>query len=116
MLLIASAMVACAADPPPSSVAAKSYDRTCASVVDCVAVYEGHVGCCGGGCPNSAIAEVALAKYTGDFDRAASCGGVQPPCPQIDSTRPGSACPDGRVGCDNGVCTLLMAPSDAATD
>lgn len=116
MLLVATAIAACAADPPPSSVAAKNYDRRCVSVADCVAVYEGHVGCCGGGaCPNTAIAQVALAKYSVDLIRAAACGNTQPPCPVIDVVRPGDAC-QGRVGCDNSVCTLAILPNDAATD
>jgi hypothetical protein len=117
VLVAASAIAACAADPPSSSVAAKNYDRTCASVADCIPVYEGHVGCCGeGACPNTAIAQSALAKYMVDLGRAATCGGVQPPCPVIDSMRPGGGCQGGRVACDSGICMLKMLPSDAATD
>jgi hypothetical protein len=113
MLLVATAIAACSASSPPSSVAAKNYDRRCASLADCVAVYEGQVGCCGGGgCPNTAIAQVALAKYNVDLARAGTCSGVQPPCPN----RLPVACQDGRVACDNGVCTLAVVPSDAATD
>src|ERR1700746_901531 len=60
LLLSAFAVVACAPDPPTSSIAAKNYERKCASVADCVPVYEGHIGCCGGGeCPNTVIAQVA---------------------------------------------------------
>jgi hypothetical protein len=77
LLLVATAITACGASSPPNSVAAKNYDRKCASVADCVPVYEGHVGCCGGGeCPNTAIAQVALAKYTAALALAATCGGV----------------------------------------
>jgi hypothetical protein len=122
MVLVASVIVACAASsrpssvasyPPPGSIAAKNYDRTCLSVADCVPVYEGPVGCCGGECPNTAIAQVALARYTMDVGLAAACGGVQPPCGPLPG---GNECPDGRVTCDNGVCILAMPPSDAATD
>jgi hypothetical protein len=115
MLLVASVVVACA-NRPPSSIAARNYDRKCASVADCVPVYEGHVGCCGGGdCPNTAIAQVVLAKYTAALALAATCGGVPPPCPDI--TRPGgNACQAGRVACENGVCILATPPNDAATD
>jgi hypothetical protein len=114
MMLVATAITACGASSPPSSVAAKNYDRKCASVADCVPVYEGLVGCCGGGqCPKTAIAQVALAKYTAALSLAATCGGVQPPC----GTRPGgNECQDGRVECENGVCILAMPPNDAATD
>jgi hypothetical protein len=117
LLLFAFAIVACAPDPPPSSIAAKNYERKCASVADCVPVYEGHIGCCGGGeCPNTAIAQVALATYTADAARAATCAGGQPPCTGVDVTRPGDGCQGGRIACDNGICTLKMLPSDAATD
>jgi hypothetical protein len=118
MMLVATAITACGASSPPGSVAAKNYDRKCASVADCIPVYEGHVGCCGGGdCPNTAIAQVALSKYTMDLSLAASCGGGRPPCPHIGGTSPGgNACQDGRVACDNGICILAMPPSDAAQD
>src|SRR5260221_12145025 len=116
MLLVATAITACGASSPPTSVAAKNYDRKCGSVADCVPVYEGLVGCCGGGqCPNTAIAQVALAKYTAALGLAATCTGVQPPCPDI--TRPGgNGCQVGRFTCDNGIFILAMPPSDAATD
>jgi len=115
MMLVATAITACGASSRPTSVAAKNYDRKCGSVADCVPVYEGPVGCCGvSGCPNTAISQVALAKYTFDFSRATNCGGMQA-CPN--GTRlGGNACQDGRVACDNGVCILAMPPSDAAID
>jgi hypothetical protein len=114
MLLVATATAACSANRPPSSVAAKNYDRRCASAADCVAVYEGYVGCCGEAtCPNTAIAQDAVSKYDVDLGNAASCPSGTPPCPLVDFERP---CPSARAACDNGVCTFPIPPSDAATD
>jgi hypothetical protein len=117
MLLVAAAIAACGASSPPTSVAAKNYDQRCTNVADCVPVYEGQVGCCGGsGCPNTAISQVAFAKYTFDLGRAATCGGAPQACPAGGAGPGGNACQDGRVACDNGICTLATPPSDAATD
>jgi len=117
MMLVAAAITACGASSPPTSVAAKNYDRTCLSVADCAPVYEGYVGCCGGGhCPNTAIAQVALAKYTADLSLAAACGGGQQACPTGDARPGGNECQGDRVACDNGACILAMPRSDAATD
>jgi hypothetical protein len=33
-----------------------------------------------------------------------------------DGPSPADVCQDGRVTCDNGICTLAVPPSDAATD
>lgn len=114
MMLVATAITACGASSPPTSVAAKHYDRTCLSVADCVAVYEGPVGCCDGpGCPNTAISQVAHSKYTIDYSRATNCA-----CPGGAAGHNGGigGCPDGRVACDNGICMLATLPGDAATD
>src|SRR5471030_1412652 len=75
------AVAACGSSSPSAThaVAAKNYPGNCASVADCFAVYEGPVGCCGGGCPNAAIRADALPKYTSDFATAEHCT-VQPPC------------------------------------
>ena len=89
------------------TVSAKNYDRSCADVVDCFAIYEGQLGCCGLSvtCPNTAISTDALARYMSDAARASMCS-VQPPCPS------GGGCTGGRVACTSGVCALLF-PSDA---
>jgi hypothetical protein len=88
-------------------IAAKSYARNCASVADCFAVYEGAVGCCGGGCPNAAIRADAVPKYTSDFAAAEHCD-VQPPCAV------GGQCATGRVACVSSVCQLEMPDAGAA--
>jgi hypothetical protein len=91
---------ACGSGTPAHYVDTKSYGRTCTTVADCFAVYEGPVGCCGGGCPNTAIRADLLPKYMSAFDEAMKCS-VQPPCPPPDP----SLCV-GRLSCDNGVCQL----------
>jgi hypothetical protein len=99
------AVAACGSSSPTATheIAAKSYARDCASVADCVAVYEGPVGCCGGGCPNAAIRADALPKYTSDEHCT-----VQPPCPV------GGACATDRVACVSGVCQLETPDAGAA--
>jgi len=86
-----------------------NYDRACASVADCVPVFEGTVGCCGLSltCPNTAIRADALAKYMSDAESASKCD-IQPPCP------PGGMCTSGRVVCQAGTCSLESPPPDAA--
>jgi hypothetical protein len=103
------AMAACGSSSSPATheIAAMSYARNCASVADCFAVYEGPVGCCGGGCPNAAIRADALAKYTSDFVAAEHCD-VQPPCAV------GGACGTDRVACVSGVCQLETPDAGAA--
>ena len=67
------AVAPCGSSSPPSGtteIAAKNYPHTCASVADCFPVYEGPVGCCGGGCANAAIRADALPKYMSDVNTA----------------------------------------------
>ena len=109
-LLLVSLLAAGCGSDSSHDVSAKSYARTCASVADCFAVYEGPVGCCGS-CPNTAIRQDAAAAYMSNFDAAvaATCKGLQPPCAF-------QRCPDGRVDCIAGVCQLEMPAADAATE
>jgi len=93
---------ACGSGTQGRYVDAKNYSRACASVADCFAVYSGPVGCCGGGCANTAIRADALPQYTSAFNQATKCS-VQPPCVAPDPSR----CL-GRLSCDNGVCQLLV--------
>jgi hypothetical protein len=112
LLLSFVAVAGCGSSSPSSGtheIAAKNYASNCASVADCFAVYEGPIGCCGGGCPNAAIRADALPKYTTDFDHAAPTCNPPPPCD------PPSPCATGRIACVSGVCAL-EAPDAAATD
>jgi hypothetical protein len=104
-LLVLFWAVACSSGP--TSVSANNYPRTCDTVADCFPVFEGEVGCCGGGCPNTAIRQDAVARFATDTETARknSCNGVQPPCvaPPV--------CTMGRVTCEGGLCGLVF-PDD----
>ena len=85
------------------SVTAADYPNTCTTVADCVAVYEGQLGCCGQGCANATIRQDALAQYMADVGRREPICVPIPPCiapPQ---------CPDRRITCENGTCGLAPA-------
>ena len=94
---------------PNHDIEAKNYDRTCASVADCMAIMEGTAGCCGFGiaCPNAAINVGAVETYASDVQRATMCD-IQPPC-----LAPAGGMCSGRIACTTGVCALETA--DAAT-
>jgi hypothetical protein len=99
-----------AAAPPSHLIEAKNYDRSCASVADCVPIFEGTLGCCGLGatCPNAAISADALPKYASDAQRASTCM-VPSACPDIIIR-----CAAGRITCTEGTCALEQPPSDAS--
>jgi hypothetical protein len=108
-----SLLAGCGAESTSHVLAAKNYDRTCTSVADCFPVYEGPVVCGVGGCPNAAIRQDALAKYTVDFHRASVCPANHPP---FDGDTGGPSCPEGRVACENAVCQLEVQASDAGSE
>jgi hypothetical protein len=99
-----------AAAPSNHLIEGKNYDRSCASVADCMPVLEGTLGCCGLAltCPNTAISVDALAKYTSDVERVTKCEG-QSTCPARGGANPCT----GRVTCQSGTCAL-ESPPDAA--
>lgn len=100
-----SAAAGCHHKPSPSD-----YDRSCESVTDCAAVYIGPLGCCDQPCPNAAVRTTAAERARNDVEAARECAGPTPPClPQT----PGQ-CPDSRVLCEQGTCTLEMN-SDPST-
>jgi hypothetical protein len=109
------AVAACGSSTPAGSpsnghtVAAKNYAHNCASVADCVAVYEGAIGCCTLGCPNAAIRADAVSKYHSDVSAAAPTCDPPPPC-----VAP-LPCDTGRVACVSGACAL-EAPDAGAAD
>jgi hypothetical protein len=106
----------CALESPPDAapnhdLEAKNYDRTCASVADCMAIIEGTAGCCGFGitCPNAAISQGALPQYMSDVQLATTCA-IQPPC-----TPPNQGPCSGRIACTAGMCALETPTADAAS-
>jgi hypothetical protein len=87
-----------------SSISAADYPNTCATVDDCVSVYQGALGCCGTPCPNTTISASAEARYKAELlGRTPFCN-PPPPCLPLG----GTMCP-GRVDCQNGQCVLLGA-------
>jgi hypothetical protein len=114
LCFVAVAVAVCGSSTPTASpsnshtVAAKNYANNCASVADCFAVYEGPVGCCGGGCPNAAIRADAVPKYTSDFNTATPVCNPRPPC-----AAPGLGCNDGRVACVSGACAFETSDASA---
>jgi hypothetical protein len=101
----------CGSSSPRNVVSAKNYLRNCTTVADCVPVYEGPVGFCGGGCPNTSIRADALPKFMSDFNMA-SQSNAPAPCPQGSQA---SLCDTGRVACVSGVCQL-ETPDASPTD
>lgn len=71
----------CGSSSPSHVLAAKNYDRKCTTVADCVPIFEGTVGCCGPGCPNTAISAASLPKFMSDLEMASHCD-VHPRAPR----------------------------------
>lgn len=84
-------------------VSAGDYTRACSSDSDCVAVFDGHLTCCGTGCPNAAIAKTSENKYWSDvLARTPTCNPA-PPCLVISD----GVCEDkSTVTCVASVCTF----------
>ena len=82
------------------------YSQSCSGDSDCVAVYAGILGCCGGSCANAAIAMASYAGYQHDLSVKVPKCVPPPPCAFLSATECGTPPPR----CDNGVCTL---PVDA---
>ena len=107
LLCFAAACSGSSSSDPPHTISANNYSRACTSVADCFPVYEGTLGCCGPGCPNTAIRADLATQYMTASDNAAKCT-IQPPC-----ASPGACA--GRVECVAGVCQLEMPADDAGT-
>jgi len=91
------------------SIAASEFQVSCSIDADCVSVYEGTIGCCGGGCPNAAINKASTTAYDAALaSRTPQCSPA-PPC--ADFARP--ICPTAAI-CDNGTCAYAQLGADAA--
>jgi hypothetical protein len=102
--------------PGPPSISVAQYDQACATVSDCVFVYDGPTNCCGVGCANATIAQRALAHYTSDLASAerAACAGTSGICSMGGPDGKVVICPGpGRLNCLAGVCTFAK-PGDAS--
>ena len=101
-LLLALAACNSTAGTQGIGVSVSGYDRSCATVADCVPVVTGPVGCCELQCPHVALGADAATAYLGD--RAAAKVKACPVSPPI---CPRPACPPERVACTSGLCEVL---------
>jgi hypothetical protein len=106
------ALAACSATPSGRGISVEGYDRSCASVADCVPVVAAPVGCCDSACPNAAVSATAATTY--EADRTAAETKACPGTPPCGANPGGPACPSARVACANGLCEVLVP--DASTD
>jgi hypothetical protein len=115
-LLIAAACNSNSGPPGPPSISVARYDQDCATIADCVFVYDGPTNCCGVGCANTAIAQRALVQYTSDLASAerAACAGTSGVCSMGGPNGSVVICPGpGRLDCLAGVC-VFVRPGDAS--
>ena len=98
-LLLTPLVLGCGSSASSSShaIAVSVQDRSCSSDADCVPVYEGALGCCGGGCPNSAINKTAYPDYEADVASREPVCVPALPCVFLsnDVCKAGAACRDG---------------------
>ncbi len=96
-------VLACGSDD--HAVRVRDYAVACVSDGDCVAVYEGTLGCCGPGCANATISKTDESRYDMDVNaRTPSCS-PRPPCEAI---LRGALCDRSlRVACTGGTCALV---------
>jgi hypothetical protein len=85
-----------------------AYSHACVTVLDCVPVVVGRIGCCGD-CPNDVINQAEVARYMKAIaGRKAMCGPM--PCLPQDS------CATNRVVCQNSLCALGPSLDASTTD
>ena len=114
-LLLALFLAACNSKPtaPTGAISASNYDKSCASVADCVPVFEEIANCCDIGCPNTALSVSGFASFNEALQAAqlASCSG---PMVCHGGTVPSNCI--GRVDCRDGACLFLGAPRDGSAE
>jgi len=95
-----------------AGVSVAAYDRSCASVVDCIPVVEGTPSCCGDGCATAAVNARVVATYEADraAARAQACQGAMNGCP-VDIGA--GTCPAARIACVDGLCAVLVPDAGA---
>lgn len=104
---------------PAPSISAESYDRSCASVADCVVVHAGYVECCDVGCLNAVIRETAVPAYMRELASSQKIvctkfDGTTVACQGDPGPLPSDRCQQGRVACQDGACVLYLPGADAA--
>jgi len=107
-ILCAGLMVACGGGDGDHSIDTSRYSRGCSVDADCVGVYQGTLGCCGGGCPNAAIAVTDHDAYVAALAAQTPMCNPAPPC--ADQT---VACEQKSALCVGGMCTLAVTSAGA---
>jgi len=92
------------------SVFASEFQRGCSVASDCVPIYEGALGCCGGACPNAAINQASYAAYESAVAKRTPKCSPEPPCVFI----PDDVCMAGAI-CAGGTCAFVQLGADAAS-
>lgn len=98
---------------------ASDYDQTCQQDSDCVAIFQGELGCCGGGCPNAAISRANYGKYQMDVASRQQRCDPAPPCIGVTCFPCSAACVAGRcaiAGCASEECDGGADTCDAASE
>lgn len=107
-LILAVLLSGCGGGGETHVIIASAYSQTCSKDSDCVAVYQGTLGCCGPGCSNSAINQSSYTAYLSDVSaREPACSGVDP-CALFDN----AVC-SASAACQEGVCEFVAAAADA---
>ena len=105
-ILCAVFLAGCGGGSSDHSIGTSKYSKVCAGDSDCVAVYQGSLGCCGGDCPNTAIAASSYAQYLADVQANTPVCNPAPPC----AVTPG-ACQNVSALCVGGLCTEASTSS-----
>ncbi|HVX93931.1 MAG TPA: hypothetical protein VHK47_03380 [Polyangia bacterium] len=92
----------------PAPLTLERYDRKCATVFDCEAVYVGPVDCCSIPCANTALNLDAVTLLTTDIaeEVASKCQTEEPRCPAV------PRCAPGGVDCVHGGCAYTPPAAD----
>jgi len=103
---VLGAVVGCGGGSSDHAIDTSKYGKACVGDADCVAVYQGTLTCCGGGCPNTAIPSAAYAQYLQDVAANTPTCNPAPPC----AATPG-ACQNVSALCVGGLCTEARTSS-----
>src|SRR5690349_2956284 len=92
----------------PAPLTPERYDRKCATVFDCQAVYVGPVDCCSIPCANTALNLDAVTQLTMDIadEVASKCQIEETQCPVL------PICAAGSVECVHGACAYTPPARD----
>jgi len=107
-ILSAGLTVACGGGSADHSIDTSHYSKACVGDADCVGVYQGTLGCCGGGCPNTAIAVSAYDEYQTALTAQTPTCNPAPPC-----AIPVHTCGEQSALCVGGMCTLAVTSAAA---